>query len=154
MTCDLYWNTHKRLFSVRHKGKVIAHTEKAFVYEPQFVVSEAGRQRVLREGVKNVHAVVRGHFVMPAGPEVGPAEVARKKESWDAACHDFLVKDRVNSDYSFAVYDPRDECGLFRVLCVLGDIVITDRFAPYIKMVRAYVHDGKPQLKVKMTGDD
>ena len=31
------------------------------MYDPQFVVREGGRQRVLRERKKNVHAFVRGY---------------------------------------------------------------------------------------------
>lgn len=136
---DIYWNSHKGLFSVREKGKVIGHAERVLIDEPQFVVSEAGRQRVLASGQKNVHAFVRGRATLPDDPDFN---AARKRF---ASMEDGLA------DFSFAVYDPQDECGLFRVLCVIGDIVIRDEFATYIKMVNAYVWDGRPQLKVKMS---
>ena len=63
MRVDVYYNLHKKTFSVRHKGKVIAHRDYVWVKDAQFVVSEAGRQRVLNEKKKNVHAFVRGEWL-------------------------------------------------------------------------------------------
>lgn len=60
MKVDVYWNLHKKLWSVRHKGKVIAHRKNVLVENAKFVVQPAGRERVRREGRKNVHAFVRG----------------------------------------------------------------------------------------------
>jgi len=59
---EFYWNLHKRTFSVRDPKtrKVIGHQDEITMKSPSFRVSEAGRQRVLREKAKNVHAVVRG----------------------------------------------------------------------------------------------
>lgn len=44
------------------KGLVIAHAEKLSMRDVNFSVSEAGRQRVLSEGRKNVHAGAVGHI--------------------------------------------------------------------------------------------
>jgi hypothetical protein len=63
MKVDVYFNLHKKLLSVRHKGRVIHHSNYVKIVNPTFVVSEAGRQRVLREKRKNVHAFVRGELV-------------------------------------------------------------------------------------------
>jgi hypothetical protein len=41
---------------------VILHTDKVHIRDPKFVVRKAGRDRVLREGKKNVHAFVRGYI--------------------------------------------------------------------------------------------
>ena len=65
MRVYVYFNLHKKVFSVRalegeNKGRVVAHVNRILIDEPVFVVSEAGRQRVLREQKKNVHAGVRG----------------------------------------------------------------------------------------------
>ena len=62
MRVEVYFNLHKHLFSVRsaRSGRVILHTDKVHLRNPQFVVREGGRQRVLRERKKNVHAFVRG----------------------------------------------------------------------------------------------
>ena len=63
MRVDIYWNLHKNVWSIRHKGRVIQHATHALVQDATFVVQEGGRQRVLREMKKNVHAFVRGTLV-------------------------------------------------------------------------------------------
>ena len=60
MKVDVYFNFHKKVFSVRHKGRVIDYTKSIMLEGVKFVVQKAGRARVLREGRKNVHAFVRG----------------------------------------------------------------------------------------------
>jgi len=60
MKVDVYFNFHKKVFSVRHKGKVIDYTKSIMLEGVKFVVQKAGRARVLKEGRKNVHAFVRG----------------------------------------------------------------------------------------------
>jgi len=60
---EVYRNLHRRCFSIRsvETGRVIGHaTDGVGLVRAEFKVSEAGRQRVLRERRKNVHAVVRG----------------------------------------------------------------------------------------------
>lgn len=61
----VYFNLHKKLWSVRHKGKVLFHTNNLHVDTPELKVSEAGRQRVLRDKAKNVHAGVNGVLGIP-----------------------------------------------------------------------------------------
>ena len=68
MKVDVYFNLHKKVFSIRSReketrGKVIKHTDNATIKNAKFVVSEKGRQRVLRERRKNVHAHIRGDLV-------------------------------------------------------------------------------------------
>lgn len=61
---QVYFNLHKKRLSVQNKERiVIAHVDKAVVTDAEFYVSEAGRQRVLREKCKNVHAKIRGKWV-------------------------------------------------------------------------------------------
>lgn len=65
---EVYWNLHKRLFSVRalegeNKGRVIKHSYGVRLSDAKFVSQPAGRERVRREGVKNVHAFVRGRMM-------------------------------------------------------------------------------------------
>jgi len=59
-----YFNLHKKLFSIQEKvngrWKVTRHVNFLALKDVKFKVSEAGRQRVLREGRKNVHAYVYG----------------------------------------------------------------------------------------------
>lgn len=68
MKVDVYWNVREKKFSVRARegseaGRVIFHKKHVIIRQPRFIVSEAGRQRVLKEKQKNVHAVVRGELV-------------------------------------------------------------------------------------------
>ena len=60
---EVYWNLHKKIWSVRHKGKVLGHNELVIIGNPEFAVQPAGRERVLREKRKNVHAFVRGELL-------------------------------------------------------------------------------------------
>ena len=57
----VYWNLHKKCFSVKQKGKVVAHTNYVELIYPSYRVSQSGRNRVLREQRKNVHAYVVGY---------------------------------------------------------------------------------------------
>jgi hypothetical protein len=52
----VYWNLHKKCYSVRFRGRVIHHLDRLIGVNVTFRVSQAGRKRVLREQVKNVHA--------------------------------------------------------------------------------------------------
>lgn len=79
---EVYWNLHKHLFSVRDLStrRVIAHVTNLQLLDVTFRVSESGRQKVLREKRKNVHAFLRG-VVSPdelhlRGPREGYAEVS------------------------------------------------------------------------------
>lgn len=65
MRVEVYFNLHKKLFSVRDckTGRVIKHTNDVTILDPKFVVRKAGRERVLRERKKNVHAFVRGELM-------------------------------------------------------------------------------------------
>jgi len=65
MKVFVYFNLHRKLFSVKAlegpmKGRVIAHRQHVLLNDATFKVSEAGRQRVIREQRKNVHAGVSG----------------------------------------------------------------------------------------------
>lgn len=76
MKVDVYWNLHRRLFSVRSReketyGRVISHATHLGLFKPKPVVSQAGRERVLREKRKNVHAVIRGDLDMFATGDPG-----------------------------------------------------------------------------------
>jgi hypothetical protein len=63
LNVQVYFNLRKKLFSVQHKGRVLFHTRAVALKECLFKVSEAGRQRVLRENRKNVHAKIHGTLV-------------------------------------------------------------------------------------------
>jgi hypothetical protein len=70
--CDeavrVYRNLNKGCYSVQQKSqgrgtwRVVCYAPHLELLMPQFVVSTAGRERVLREQRKNVHAFVIGHL--------------------------------------------------------------------------------------------
>lgn len=63
MKVFVYFNLHRKMWSVRNvkTGRVIDHTDYIVLTDVTFKVSQAGRQRVLREKKKNVHAGVQGY---------------------------------------------------------------------------------------------
>ena len=63
MRVDVYWNLHKKCWSVRHKGKVIDHRQIVHLVDVTWVVQPAGNARVRREKRKNVHAFARGTWI-------------------------------------------------------------------------------------------
>lgn len=68
MRVSIYYNLHKHCLSMvamegPNKGRVIDHPASVVLTDVKFVVQEGGRQRVLREKRKNVHAFVRGNLL-------------------------------------------------------------------------------------------
>jgi hypothetical protein len=76
----IYFNLHKKMLSVQTKvngqWKVTAHQAAAFLKNVTFKVSESGRQRVLKEKRKNVHAFVTGELIEKL-PDHGKFDSAR-----------------------------------------------------------------------------
>ena len=69
---EIYRNLHKKCYSIRQKGKVIAYlgfTNELILRDVKFAVQPAGRDRVRRERKKNVHAFVRGIVMKTGGLE-------------------------------------------------------------------------------------
>ena len=68
MKVFVYFNLHKKVWSVKalegpRKGLVIQHAKELSLRDVKFKVSKAGRERVLREKRKNVHAGIEGYIV-------------------------------------------------------------------------------------------
>jgi len=88
---DVYWNLHKKCFSVKSRargsyGRVIAHAQNIGLTAVTFIVSEKGRQRVLQEQCKNVHAYLRGAWTTT--PAAGTAPVV-----YDPYAHTAFMSD-------------------------------------------------------------
>jgi len=64
---EVYKNLNRGCWSVRQNGIVRFHTYAIALEQCQFKVSESGRQRVLREKRKNVHAFIKGIFIKKGG---------------------------------------------------------------------------------------
>ena len=58
----VYKNLHLNLFSVRTEGKVVSHVDELILEDARFLVGKKGRERVLKEKRKNVHAGVSGFW--------------------------------------------------------------------------------------------
>ena len=59
---EVYFNLHKKCWSIRQAGKPVVHSDFVEIKQPQFVVQQGGNARVRREKRKNVHAFVRGYI--------------------------------------------------------------------------------------------
>ena len=62
MKVEVYRNLHKNCWSIRDNktGRVIDHVDSIHIKDANLVVRKAGREKVLREKRKNVHAFVKG----------------------------------------------------------------------------------------------
>ena len=81
MKVEIYFNLHKRLFSIRERhGKVIAHKRWVGLVRPTFVVQQGGRERVLRDKSKNVHAFVKGYLQDADNVSRNPQVITREVE--------------------------------------------------------------------------
>lgn len=59
----VYYNLHKNIFSIqKYSGNVLAYARNLKLRNAQFKVSEVGRQKVLKEQRKNVHAYCIGEL--------------------------------------------------------------------------------------------
>lgn len=60
----VYKNLHNGLWSIKDAktGLVLGHTSELSLHVCMFIVSESGRQRVLKEKKENIHAYVIGYY--------------------------------------------------------------------------------------------
>ena len=111
----VYRNLHKGCYSVQQEGIVVAHLDELELSDCSFIVSQAGRNKCLREQKKNVHAFIVGKFV---SGELGVAE------------HE-------SGSFVPVGYNPY-KCDGFRTFCSpLGDPVT---FSPLVSILGKSVH--------------
>ena len=62
MKVEVYRNLHKNCWSIRDNqtGRVIKHSNSVHLKDAELVVRKSGREKVLREKRKNVHAFIKG----------------------------------------------------------------------------------------------
>ena len=60
----VYWNSRRKIWSVTNGNRIIYRSPFLCIRNATFIVSEAGRQRVLKDRKKNVHAFVSGDVSM------------------------------------------------------------------------------------------
>lgn len=61
----VYFNLHQHVFSITHKGLVIGYADELALTKGHTTVNEKGRQRVLANKRKEVHAYVHGTVSAP-----------------------------------------------------------------------------------------
>ena len=96
MKVFVYFNLHKKLFSIRSEDtkRVIYHTDSVILSDAIFKVSQAGRQRVLKEQRKNVHAGVKGVLFAFDNKEFN----YKPKELKEATYNPYLYKSFVDKE--------------------------------------------------------
>ena len=72
---DVYRNLTRSCWSVREGGRVVAHKPTIALTDVTMVVQPGGRARVLRTGVREVHAWCRGTRTELAGVPAGAVEI-------------------------------------------------------------------------------
>ena len=60
---SVYFNLHKKIWSVRQSGSPVEHHTEVCLKDVRYLVQPAGRKRVVKTGVKNVHAGLSGYMV-------------------------------------------------------------------------------------------
>jgi hypothetical protein len=97
----VYRNLHQpgRTYSIWQNGYVVGHAETLMLTNAAFIVSEAGRQRVLATGRKNVHAFIEGWLsdsAMGIAPQDGkylPARITYNPRRYSTfVCENLTLK--------------------------------------------------------------
>lgn len=123
---DCYRNLHRAdCFSIRQrhgefKNKVSGYAQSVIIKHPQFIVSEASRQRVLREKSRNVHAFVRGEFT---DAYMCPLELSKLNNVIRVSYSPYLGGTFFQKDTGFAI--TQEDNRLYAVLCG-SDVFLTD----------------------------
>lgn len=80
MRVEAYYNLHKNCISFREIGGRVQHAEAVHLMDVNYAVQPAGRQKVLSENRKNVHAFVRGEpqFIVL----LGECDARTAMDSW------------------------------------------------------------------------
>jgi hypothetical protein len=77
---EAYWNLHGDCVSFRERGGRVQHADWVLIEDARFAVQPKGREKVLNEQRKNVHAFVRGQLLEIA---TEPPEVS----GWDVVTY-------------------------------------------------------------------
>ena len=87
MKVQVYRNLHNGLISIQDlsTGLVLGHADAIDLQGATFIVREAGRQRVIVEKRKNVHAFVRGRVidVLNFKPYKGRESIMEDNSGWN-----------------------------------------------------------------------
>ena len=94
----VYRNLHKICWSVRDNktGRVLRHVDEIHLLDADLVVRPAGREKVLREKRKNVHAFAKGEIT---------AWIPRLPEGWHLNKDEYEAHDITQIVYNPYLYD-------------------------------------------------
>ena len=99
---EVYRNLHNGCMSIRRDGRVVKHLEPwmtLYLQDVKFAVQPAGREKVRREGKKNVHAFVRGTVVK--------ARMHHLTETFREKCNNWVTYNPYQNDtFVTTVTDP------------------------------------------------
>jgi hypothetical protein len=89
----VYYNLHKKTFSIQYKGLVIAHADYVKLNNVEFRVRQGGMEKVRSEMSKNVHAFVIGDLVdfKPYQSTDIPSPSSSKSITYDPYKYDTFV---------------------------------------------------------------
>lgn len=73
----VYWNLNKACWSIKQGSRVVDYASNILMKTCSFIVSEKGRQRVIKQQRKNVHAFVEG-FISELNVECKPPRFKTK----------------------------------------------------------------------------
>ena len=94
----VYKNLHQDCWSIRQDGLVKAHTTEVNLWDCTFQVNAKGRQKVLDEQRKNVHAGIKGYIDEFDLDLPNPTEVTYNPYKYDS----FVDKDTESPIYSMS----------------------------------------------------
>lgn len=114
---EVYYNRHKSLWSIRHRDKVRCYSETVYLRDCEFIVNEKGRQRVINEKKRNVHAFVRG-YVIDEEPEDFPYG-----DGWDVVYYNPYKTDK----FLFGLERPIDTASNVVMICSSATPVLAKR---------------------------
>lgn len=76
LTCNVYFNLNKNLWSIQHKGKVLGHFKRVTIRPLKFHVNVNGQQKVMADKSRFVHAWIRGVIIDFKTKNKGELEVS------------------------------------------------------------------------------
>lgn len=91
---EIYWNSHRRMFSIRKKGIVVGHAYSINAIHARFVVRLAGQRRVRETGRKNVHAFVKCDEFELLEAGAPPVMFTRQRVTYDPMTTDTFETER------------------------------------------------------------
>lgn len=106
MIVEVYRNLHKSTWSIRNARtrRVQEHLDQLELVNCTFVVYESGRQRVIHEQRKNVHAFVRGEMVTSDSKE--RSKTAPKRLRYNPyKCGSFVVAGQPCKSAARVIFD-------------------------------------------------